>query len=157
MWPDIFNTLQFVILDFSYIFDGHFDIKVIKKQCFSGCCGFTNRTYCPIPSPFSSTCMTLRLCPCWFCSAPRTPASLAFVHYCTCWDELEGNPFKCWEQCPCGKKSFSPGRVKGEGGVTPLVAVEAESNMENSILWRHPKEEDVGGLDLFLWEHRGPE
>lgn len=157
MWPDIFNTLQFVVLDFSYIFDGHFDIKVIKKQCFSGCCGFTDRTYCPIPSPFSSTCMTLRLCPCWFCSAPRTPASLAFVHYCTCWDELEGNPFKCWEQCPCGKKSFSPGRVKGEGGVTPWLLWKQRVTWKTQFSDVIPRRKMLGGLDLFLWEHRGPE
>jgi len=46
---------------------------------------------------------------------------LAFVPDSTCWDELEGNPFKSYEQYPPGKKSrgFSPGQVKGEGGVIP--------------------------------------
>lgn len=93
-----------------------------------------------------------------FCSIPRTLASLAFLRSYTCWDELEGNPFKSWKQYPWReKKSFSLGRVRGEGGVTPLVAVESEGNMENLILWRQPEEEDVWGLDLFLWEHRGPE
>lgn len=54
------------------------------------------------------------------------------------------------------KKSFSVGQVKGEGSITP-VAVEAETNTENSILWRHPKEEDIGGLDLLVWELGGAE
>lgn len=36
----------------------------------------------------------------------------------------------------------SLGQVKG-GGVAPRVAVEAESNMENSMLWRQPEEEDI--------------
>lgn len=34
------------------------------------------------------------------------------------------------------------GQVKG-GWVAPRVAVEAESNMENSMLWRQPEEEDI--------------
>lgn len=55
----------------------------------------------------------------WFCSAPNTPASLAFVHYYTRWDELEGNPFKCWEQYPCGKKEFLPGSGQGRGWCHP--------------------------------------
>jgi len=45
----------------------------------------------------------------------------------------------------------------GECAVSPLVAVEAEGNIENSILWRHPEEEDIGGLDLFVWEQGGAE
>lgn len=62
---------------------------------------------------------------------------------------IRGQSIQVWRTMPLWKKSFSPGRVKGEGGVTPLVAVEAEGNMENSILWRHPKEEDVGALIYF--------
>lgn len=58
---------------------------------------------------------------------------------------IRGQSIQVWQQYTSGKKGFSPGQVKGAGGVTPLVAVEAETNMENSILWRHPKEEDVGG------------
>lgn len=55
------------------------------------------------------------------------------------------------------KKEFLPGSGQGGGRCHPPVAVEAESNMENSILWRQPKEEDTGGLDLFVWEHGGAE
>lgn len=43
------------------------------------------------------------------------------------------------------KKKFLPGSGHGGRAVSFPVAVEAESNMENSILWRHPEEEDVGG------------
>lgn len=56
------------------------------------------------------------------------------------------------------KKVFSPGRVKGEGGVTPLVAVESEGNMKNLILWRQRQEDDVwGALIYFCGSTEGPE
>lgn len=77
-------------------------------------------------------------------SAP-SPAFLAFVHWYTCWDELEDNPFKCREQYPSGNKKFLPRSGQGRGRCCPPVAVEAETNMENSILWRQREEEDVGG------------
>lgn len=77
-------------------------------------------------------------------SAP-SPAFLAFEHLYTCWDELEDNPFKCQEQYPSGNKKFLPRSGQGRGWCCPPVAVEAETNMENSILWRQREEEDVGG------------
>lgn len=90
---------------------------------FTGCCGSAHWTRRPIFSPLSSTCMALQLCPCWFCSATQTPASLALYTIIHAGDELEGNPFKYGEQYPREKKkkSFSPGQVKGEGGVTPRL------------------------------------
>lgn len=52
---------------------------------------------------------------------PRLPWLLYTIIHAG--DELEGNPFKYGEQYPRGKKkkSFSPGQVKGEGGVTPRL------------------------------------
>lgn len=91
---------------------------------------------------------------CWLA---LSPALLAFAHWYTCWDELEDNPFKCREQYPSGKNRVSAQVRSRERVVLPPVAVEAETNMENSILWRQREEEDVGGLDLFLWECKGPE
>lgn len=90
---------------------------------FTGCCGSAHWTRRPIFSPLSSTCMALQLCPCWFCSATQTPASLAFVHYYTCWGWIRGQSIQVWGTIPPWKKkkSFSPGQVKGEGGVTPRL------------------------------------
>lgn len=68
--------------------------------------------------------------------------SLAFVHCYPCPDELVESiqvlgtiPFR-------EGGGVSLGQVKG-GWVAPRVAVEAESNMENSMLWRQPEEEDI--------------
>lgn len=83
---------------------------------------------------------------------PRLPWLLYTIIHAG--DELEGNPFKYGEQYPREKKkkSFSFGSGQGRGRCHPPVAVEAESNTENSILWRHPEEERVGvGVDLSLW------
>lgn len=79
-----------------------------------------------------------------------SPAFLAFVHWYTCWDELEDNPFKCREQYPSGNKKFLPRSGQGRGWCCPPVAVEAETNMENSILWRQREEEDVGGVLIYF-------
>ena len=42
------------------------------------------------------------------------------------------------------EKELLGGSGQGGRAVSPRVAVEAESNMENSILWRHQEEEDIG-------------
>lgn len=71
-----------------------------------------------------------------------------FLGFCTLLHMLRwirGQSIQVLGTMPLWKKEFLPGSGQGRGRCHPLVAVEAESNMENSILWRHPTEEDVGG------------
>lgn len=67
--------------------------------------------------------------------------SLAFVHCYPCPDELVES-IQVLGTIPFRGGGVSLGQVKG-GWVAPRVAVEAESNMENSMLWRQPEEEDI--------------
>lgn len=77
----------------------------------------------------------------------RTQAPWAFCVPFHMLGWIRGRPIQVlWEQYPKGEKKVSPKgqvRVGGEGGMgpstppSPPVAVEAERNMENSLVWRH--------------------
>lgn len=119
--------------------------KGIKNQCLALWWWLSwnpNRTQLWQPFKLSMCGFTTLLLSVLFCTSD--PGFLGFCTLVSMLRWIRGQSIQVSGTMPPRKKrTFYPGQVKGEGGVTP-VAVEAEINMENSILWRHPGDQDIG-------------